>query len=100
MSCVLGHVLIPDSVSEHTNFTVTFVLFQPLALAAGVATTLMVGGVVSTAPARVPQAIRMRISASARGERVINISTQHQRHAEANVCDGAANLAGRRGFCL
>src|ERR1041384_7670280 len=54
MSCALGHVLMPDSVSEQTNLTVTFVLFQPLALAAGVATTAIVGGVVSTAPARLP----------------------------------------------
>src|SRR5882672_4959852 len=42
-----GQVLMPEPVSEQMNFTVTFVLFQPFALAAGVATAVIVGGVVS-----------------------------------------------------
>ena len=42
-----GQVAIPEPVSAQTNFTVTFVLFQPFALARGVATAVIVGGVVS-----------------------------------------------------
>ena len=44
-----GHVLTPDPASAHANVTVTFVLFQPLALGAGVTAAVIVGGVVSLA---------------------------------------------------
>src|SRR5262245_5140382 len=42
-----GQVAIPEPSSAHTNFTVTLVRFQPVALGAGVATAVMAGGVVS-----------------------------------------------------
>src|SRR5437867_2226932 len=37
----------PESLSAHLNLTVTFALFHPLTLAGGVATAVIVGGVVS-----------------------------------------------------
>ena len=40
-----GHDRIPDSESEHVKLTVTFVLFQPFAFAAGDAVAVIAGGV-------------------------------------------------------
>src|SRR5438477_4893584 len=101
MTCALGHVLIPDSASEHTNLTVTFVLFQPLALAAGVATTAIVGGVVSMEPARLPPAVSITMSVSARVERrawriIASPSTSNGERVSATA---RRSPAGRRGYC-